>query len=150
LAVTGALAALWVAGLGLSIFSQIGLLLAVGLLAKNAILVVDFANRRRAGGEALVEAVTGAARTRFRPVLMTSIATLFGALPLALSTGPGAETRSVMGVTVLAGVAGATLITLFIVPGLYRLFGRVGGTPGAISRAVDEELRQGAAKGDTG
>jgi len=81
---------------------------------------------------------------------MTSIATLFGALPLALSTGPGAETRSVMGVTVLAGVAGATLITLFIVPGLYRLFGRVGGTPGAISRAVDEELRQGAAKGDTG
>jgi len=142
LVVTGALAALWATGGGLNIFSQVGLLLAVGLLAKNAILVVDFANRRRAEGMELAEATVAGAEARFRPVMMTSVATLLGAVPLALATGPGAESRSVIGVAVLAGVAGATLITLFIVPGLYRLVSSIVPPPGSRSAAVDEQLRE--------
>mgnify|MGYP006278174579 CR=1 FL=1 len=144
LVMTAALAALWATGGGLNIFSQIGLLLAVGLLAKNAILVVDFANRRRAEGLSLAEATAAGAEARFRPVVMTSIATLLGALPLALATGPGAESRGVIGVTVMAGVAGATLITLFVVPGLYRLISAVLSPPGARSARVDEELGRSA------
>jgi len=140
LAITGALAALWAGAFSLNVFSQIGLLLVVGLLAKNAILVVDFANRRRAEGVAIAEATLDAARSRFRPVVMTSIATLLGAVPLALATGPGAESRSVIGVSVLAGIVTATLITLFIVPGLYRLVAPLGSPPGTTSRAVDEQL----------
>ncbi len=142
LVVTGALAALWATGGGLNIFSQVGLLLAVGLLAKNAILVVDFANRRRAEGMELAEATVAGAEARFRPVMMTSVATLLGAVPLALATGPGAESRSVIGVAVLAGVAGATLITLFIVPGLYRLVSSIVPPPRSRSAAVDEQLRE--------
>ncbi|PJK31375.1 efflux RND transporter permease subunit [Minwuia thermotolerans] len=147
LALTAALAALWAGGFSLNIFSQIGLLLAIGLLAKNAILVVDFANRRRKDGDDLETATLDAARTRFRPVVMTSIATLFGALPLALATGPGAESRSVIGITVMAGVAGATLITLLIVPGLYRLIAPWSGAPGATSRRVDRELAESGGDG---
>ncbi|MFO7854555.1 MAG: efflux RND transporter permease subunit [Paracoccaceae bacterium] len=142
LVVTGALAALWATGGELNIFSQIGLLLAVGLLAKNAILVVDFANRRRAEGMDLAEATAAGAEARFRPVMMTSVATLLGAVPLALATGPGAEGRSLIGVAVIAGVTGATLITLFIVPGLYRLVSSIVPPPGARSAAVDEQLSE--------
>jgi multidrug efflux pump len=142
LAVTGGLAGLWAAGLGLNVFSQIGLLLAVGLMAKNAILVVDFANRRRAEGLELAEAARAGARARFRPVVMTSVATLFGAVPLALATGAGAESRTVIGVAVLAGVTGATLITLFLVPALYRLFGALSRPPGAASAEADRQLAE--------
>jgi len=142
LAVTSGLAALWATGSSLNIFSQIGLLLAIGLLAKNAILVVDFANRRREEGMERLKAVHDAARTRFRPVVMTSIATLFGALPLALATGPGAESRTVIGITVMAGVAGATVITLLVVPGLYALVSRWAGVPGATNAEVDRQLKQ--------
>ncbi len=140
LAIATGMAALWATGGSLNIFSQIGLLLAVGLLAKNAILVVDFAGRRRAEGMDPRAATEAAAEARFRPIVMTSVATLFGALPLALATGPGAESRSVIGVTVMAGVVGATLITLFVVPALYRLATRFTAAPGATSRAVDREL----------
>jgi multidrug efflux pump len=145
LAITSGLVALWAFGFSLNIFSQIGLLLAVGLLAKNAILVVDFAGRRRAEGMADRDATREAARSRFRPILMTSIATLFGALPLALAGGPGAESRSVIGVTVMAGVTGATLITLFVVPALYRLTAYLTAAPGTTSRDVDRQLEATAA-----
>jgi len=140
LAVTSALAAVWAAGLELTIFSQIGLLLAVGLLAKNAILLVDFANQKRAEGAEVTEAISKAAKVRFRPVVMTSIATLFGAIPLALASGPGAESRSVIGITIIAGVIGATFITFFIVPGLYALLGQLASAPGTNSKRVDEQL----------
>ncbi|WP_420564768.1 efflux RND transporter permease subunit [Thalassobaculum sp.] len=142
LAVSGGLAALLLAGMSFNTFSQIGLMLAVGLLAKNAILVVDFANQRRREGQALEPAIVEAARTRFRPVVMTSIATLFGAVPLALATGPGAEARTVIGVSVIAGVLGATFITLLIVPGLYRILARFGGVPGSTDRKIEEELEE--------
>jgi len=105
-------------------------------------LVVYFANRRREEGMERLKAVHDAARTRFRPVVMTSIATLFGALPLALATGPGAESRTVIGITVMAGVAGATVITLLVVPGLYALVSRWAGVPGATNAEVDRQLKQ--------
>ena len=140
LAITFGLLGIWAFGQSLNIFTQIGLLLTVGLLAKNAILVVDFANQRRAGGMDREEAALAAARSRFRPVVMTSIATLFGALPLALAVGPGAESRAAIGVTVMAGVAGATLITLLVTPGLYRIAACVTDPPGRTSREVDRQI----------
>jgi multidrug efflux pump len=140
LAASGGLAALVLGGQSFNIFSQIALLLLIGLLAKNAVLVVDFANQRRQEGRELKEAVVEAARTRFRPVLMTSISTFFGGLPLLLATGAGSEARSVIGLVIMTGVLVATLITLLIVPGLYTLLARFTGIPGHRSRKVDEAL----------
>ena len=139
LALTAGLAALWVTGQSFNVFSQIGLLLVVGLLAKNGILVIDFANQRRAAGIERREAIVEAARARFRPVLMTSIATFSGAVPLALAVGPGSESRMVIGTVVMAGIVGATLITLLLVPGLYAVAARLGGVPGAPTRRLEAE-----------
>jgi multidrug efflux pump len=143
LALAGGLGALLVTGQSFNIFSQIALLLLTGLLAKNAILIVDFANQRRAeAGVGLREAVMDAAGTRFRPILMTSIATFFGGVPLALSTGPGAESRAVIGIVVLAGIVFATLVTLFVVPTLYVALGRFTARPGAVDNRLAQERRQ--------
>jgi multidrug efflux pump len=139
LALTTGLAALWATGQSFNVFSQIGLLLVVGLLAKNGILVIDFANQRRAAGVERRDAIVEAARARFRPVLMTSIATFTGALPLALAVGPGSESRMVIGTVVMAGIVGATAITLLLVPGLYAVAARVGGVPGAPTRRLEAE-----------
>ncbi len=119
LAVFGGLTALWLAGETLNIFSQIGLILAIGLMAKNAILLVELANQYRDRGQDLRESLENAARTRFRPILMTSFATLFGALPLALAVGPGSEVRATLGLVILGGVISATLMALLLVPPLY-------------------------------
>ncbi|NBC48846.1 MAG: MMPL family transporter, partial [Gammaproteobacteria bacterium] len=124
LALFGALLALLIAGGSINIYSQIGFILVVGIMAKNAILLVEFINQLRDRGEALRPAVEGAARVRFRPILMTSIATLFGALPLALAFGPGAETRRIIGLTILGGVIAATVLTLFLVPALYLVLAK--------------------------
>ena len=139
LALTAGLAVLWATGQSFNVFSQIGLLLVLGLLGKNGILIIDFANQRRAAGIASRDATVEAARARFRPILMTSISTFMGALPLALSTGPGSESRLVIGLVVLAGIVGATLLALFVVPGLYALAARIGGEPGAAGHRLAEE-----------
>lgn len=150
LSIVGGLAIMLAAGLTLNVFSQIALLLLVGLLAKNAVLLVDFANRRRRAGVELVAATAEAARLRFRPIVMTSISTVFGAVPLALATGPGAEARTTMGLVIIAGVIGATLITLFIVPGLYALLACIGAEPGRTERQVEEQLAAGGGEGREG
>jgi multidrug efflux pump len=124
LALFGALVALALGGGSINIYSQIGFILAIGIMAKNAIILVEFINQLRDRGEDFRAAVEKAARVRFRPILMTSIATLFGALPLALAFGPGAETRRIIGLTILGGVIAATLLTLFLVPVLYLLLAR--------------------------
>ncbi|WPL18347.1 Efflux pump membrane transporter BepE [Thiorhodovibrio winogradskyi] len=124
LALLGALMALWLGGGSINLYAQIGFILAIGLMAKNAILLVEFVNQLRDRGEALEQALTQAARVRFRPILMTSIATLFGALPLALAVGPGAESRRIIGLTIVGGILAATVLTLFLVPVLYRLIAR--------------------------
>ncbi len=142
LAVTGGLLTLFLFGYSFNTFSQIALLLVVGLLAKNAILIVDFANQRRRQGADVREAVVAAARTRFRPIMMTSIATGFGAVPLALASGPGAESRSVMGAVIIGGTVVATLITLFIAPALYRLLAPFTPPPGSVARRLRRQQRQ--------
>jgi multidrug efflux pump subunit AcrB len=121
LAALGALFAIWVSRLWgadgtLNLFSQIGIILLVGLVTKNAILLVDFANQERARGTELVSALLAAGRTRFRPILMTSVTSILGALPLALASSAGAESRQAIGVAVVGGLLFSTLFTLVMIP----------------------------------
>ena len=137
LAVTGALIGLWVSGGTLNLFSQIGIVMLVGLAAKNGILIVDFANKLRDEGRAVRDAIVEAAGVRLRPILMTSIATVSGALPLVLAGGPGSASRSAIGVVVIFGVAFSTILSLFVVPSFYALLAPYTGSPEALSREID-------------
>ncbi|MEE3170109.1 MAG: efflux RND transporter permease subunit, partial [Pseudomonadota bacterium] len=124
LAVTGALLALWWAGISLNIYSQIGIIMLLGLMAKNGILIVEFANQLRDRGYEVRDAILEGACLRFRPVLMTTISTIFGAVPLVIATGAGAESRAAIGMVILGGLIFATTLTLFIIPVLYNLLAR--------------------------
>ncbi|MDG5798943.1 efflux RND transporter permease subunit [Marinilabiliaceae bacterium ANBcel2] len=119
LALVGALISLWYFEQTLNIFSQIGIIMLVGLVAKNAILMIEFANQRKAAGLALGDAIREAAAARFRPVLMTSASTILGVLPMALAWGAGAESRVSMGIAVVGGLLFASFLTLFIIPVIY-------------------------------
>ena len=119
LAVTGALFFMWLFGVTMNIYSQIGIIMLIGLVAKNGILIVEFANQRQENGLDKLEAIQGAAVQRLRPILMTSISTILGLLPLALATGEGANGRIAMGVAVIGGLLISTLLTLFVVPAMY-------------------------------
>ena len=119
LAVTGALFFMWLFGVTMNIYSQIGIIMLIGLVAKNGILIVEFANQRQENGFDKLEAIQGAAVQRLRPILMTSISTMLGLLPLALATGEGANGRIAMGVAVIGGLLISTLLTLFVVPAMY-------------------------------
>jgi multidrug efflux pump len=119
LALIGALFVMLITGQTLNIFSQIGLIMLIGMVAKNGILIVEFANQRQQAGLGVIEAVREAAVSRFRPILMTSLTTILGIMPLALATGAGAESRISMGVTVVGGMFFATFLTLFVVPSIY-------------------------------
>ena len=119
LAVTGALFFMWLFGVTMNIYSQIGIIMLIGLVAKNGILIVEFANQRQEIGLDKLEAIQGAAVQRLRPILMTSISTMLGLLPLALATGEGANGRIAMGVAVIGGLLISTLLTLFVVPAMY-------------------------------
>ncbi len=119
LAIFGALATLWLFDFTLNIFSQIGIIMLIGLVTKNGILIVEFANQRKAQGMDVEEAIFGAAVARFRPILMTSMSTILGILPIALALGAGAESRVPMGAAVIGGLTFATILTLFIIPAIY-------------------------------
>jgi multidrug efflux pump len=119
LAVAGAVLTLWTFKQTLNIFSEIGIIMLIGLVTKNGILVVEFANQRKAHGLAPIDAVQEAAVARLRPILMTSIATILGALPIALALGAGAESRVSMGIAIIGGLTFSTLLTLFIIPAMY-------------------------------
>jgi multidrug efflux pump len=147
LSFTGALVALVATNTTLNLFSKIGLVMLVGLITKNSILIVEFANRLRENGTPLVEAVMRAAQTRFRPILMTALSTMVGILPIALGRGAGGDSRAPLGIAVLGGMLFSTLLTFFIVPATYivierlreRVSGRVRGsrpeatTPAAVA-----------------
>jgi multidrug efflux pump len=137
LAVAGALFGLWAYGSTLNIYSQIGIVMLVGLAAKNGILIVEFANQLRDEGKEFRSALVEACIVRLRPILMTSIATMLGALPLILEGGPGSASRQTLGVVVFAGVAFSTLLTLFIIPVFYALLARGSKPAGAIGREMD-------------
>lgn len=119
LALIGAMVSLWYFGQTMNIFSQIGIIMLVGLVSKNGILIVEFANQRKAEGIPMREAIEGAAVARFRPILMTSLSTVLGILPMAVATGAGAESRVAMGIAVVGGMVCATFLTLFVIPAIY-------------------------------
>ncbi len=122
LAIAGALVTLFALGEALNIYSQVGMVMLIGLMAKNGILIVEFANQLRAGGSAVREAVVEASAVRLRPILMTVLSTVFGAVPLVFSGGAGAESRFSIGVVIIGGFLIASLLTLFLTPVLYDLF----------------------------
>jgi multidrug efflux pump len=119
LALTGALLAMLIFGQSMNVFSQIGLIMLIGLVTKNGILIVEFANQRKAAGYAKLDAVAGAAEARFRPVIMTSLSTILGILPLAIASGAGSESRVSLGVAVIGGMLFGSFLTLFVIPAIY-------------------------------
>jgi multidrug efflux pump len=119
LALTGALIFMWYFDITMNIFSQIGLIMLIGLVSKNGILIVEFANQRKSAGMSKIEAIKYAAAARFRPILMTSLATILGISPLALGFGEGAQSRVAMGIAVVGGMIFASFLTLFVVPAIY-------------------------------
>ena len=125
LALTGALLAIFATGNNINLYSEIGIILLIGLVTKNGILMVDYANRLRAGGEELVGAAVKAAKIRFRPILMTSLAMIMGGLPLALASGPGSQSRQPLGWAVVGGLVFSTLFTLLVTPVFYILITRL-------------------------
>ncbi|MDP3085516.1 MAG: efflux RND transporter permease subunit [Rubrivivax sp.] len=139
LSMVGALAALKISGGTLNVFSQIGLITLVGLITKHGILIVDFANKLRQQGKTVLEAVTEAASLRLRPILMTTGAMVLGALPLALATGAGAESRQQIGWVIVGGMSVGTLLTIFVVPTIYSLFARRS-VPGEITTPALAEV----------
>lgn len=139
LSITGALAGLYLTGNSLNVYTQIGLIMLIGLAAKNGILIVEFVNQLRDEGLEFSKALRRAAQIRLRPIVMTGITTIAGAIPLILSSGAGSETRVAIGVVILFGVAAATIFTLFIVPVAYDLLARNTGSPGDVRRALEEQ-----------
>ena len=146
LAVIGALVGLWMYGMSINVFSQIAAIMLVGLAAKNGILIVEFANQLRDRGVEYREAVIEAAAIRLRPVLMTSFCTAFGALPLLLASGAGAESRQPIGVVVFYGVVISVFLTLLVVPAVYSLVARNTRSPQTIAKMLDK-LRRNAGQG---
>jgi multidrug efflux pump len=140
LAVAGGVIGMAIAGQTLNLYSQVGMVMLVGLAAKNGILIVEFANQLRDQGVAFVDAVRQAAARRLRPILMTSIATVAGAVPLMIASGAGAGARRAIGVVIVFGVSLATIITLFLIPILYVLLARRTSSPEAVSRELEVAL----------
>jgi multidrug efflux pump len=138
LAIVGALLGLWIFGASINIYSQIGTIMLIGLAAKNGILIVEFANQLRDRGTEFHEAVIQSARTRLRPVLMTSMCTAFGAIPLLLATGAGALSRQSIGAVVFFGVSCAVLLTLLVVPAVYGLVARNTHSPEYVAQLIDK------------
>jgi multidrug efflux pump len=137
LGVAGALLGLWVGGSTLNLFSQIGIVMLVGLAAKNGILIVEFANQLRDEGRDVREAILESCAVRLRPILMTSVATIVGAIPLVVAGGPGSASRSTIGIVVIAGVAFSTLLSLFVVPAFYRVIAPYTRSPEALKRRLE-------------
>jgi multidrug efflux pump len=124
LAVAGALLSLWYFNQTLNLFSQIGQIMLIGLVTKNGILIVEFANQRKEAGLSVREAVQSAAVSRFRPILMTSLSTILGILPIALGLGAGAESRMSMGIAVVGGMIFSGALTLYVIPAIYTYFSK--------------------------
>ncbi len=142
LAIAGALLGLYLTGGTLNLYTQIGLIMLVGLAAKNGILIVEFVNQLREEGMAFKEALVEASVIRLRPIIMTGITTAMGSVPLMISFGAGAETRQAIGLVIFSGVIAATFCTLFIVPAAYQILARGTKERGWVRSRLDEELRK--------
>jgi multidrug efflux pump len=133
LATFGALLGLYLSGDSLNIYSEIGIIILIGISTKNGILIVEFANQLRDQGQEFTDALLNACEIRLRPVLMTALSTMMGAIPLIIATGAGSESRITLGIVIFSGVLVATLMTLFVVPVFYSLLARGTGSPGAVA-----------------
>ena len=142
LAVLGALIGLWITGGSLNLFSQIGIVMLVGLAAKNGILIVEFANQLRDAGREVRAAIVEASSVRLRPILMTSVATVVGAIPLVLAGGPGSASRATIGIVVIFGVSFSTFLSLFVVPAFYALLAPYTRSPDAVAHQLEALDRQ--------
>jgi len=142
LAIAGGMLGLYVTGGSFNLYSQIGLIMLIGLAAKNGILIVEFVNQMRDRGVAFHQALLDASSARLRPILMTSLTAIAGAIPLVISSGAGSETRFVIGVVIISGVLVATFLTLFIVPVAYSLLARHTGSPGDVARNLEQSQKE--------
>jgi multidrug efflux pump len=140
LAVSGALLSLWLTGNSLNVYSQIGIILLIGLMAKNGILIVEFANQLRGEGRSIRASVLEASALRLRPIVMTVVATILGAVPLVIATGAGAESRAAIGIVIVGGLGIASLLTLFVTPVLYDLLARYTLPINAVERELERQL----------
>ncbi len=140
LAIAGGLFGLWITGSSINIYSQIGLVMLGGLAAKDGILIVEFTNQLRDQGSSLMDALLTACDVRLRPIIMTTMTTAAGCVPLILGSGPGSETRAVIGIVVFAGVLAAAAFTLLVIPVAYRLIAGRAGSTLATSQQLDREL----------
>lgn len=143
LAIAGGLFGIWVTGNTLNLYTQIGLIMLIGLAAKNGILIVEFANQLRNENKSTYDAIIEATGLRLRPIIMTSITTAAGALPLIISFGAGAETRTALGVTLFSGVAAATVFTLFVVPVAYSLLAPFSKPSNAVALQLQRDIDEG-------
>jgi multidrug efflux pump len=143
LALAGGLLGLYVTGKTMNIYSQIGVVMLIGIAAKNGVLIVEFINQLRDQGVEFGRAIVEGARIRFRPVVMTTVSTLMGSIPLMLARGPGSESRATLGIIMFWGVAVAALFTLFVVPVFYNLFARSTGTPEAVAKELEAQSARG-------
>ena len=128
---------MWATGGTLNLFSQIGIVMLIGLAAKNGILIVEFANQLRDEGRDIKQAIAEASAVRLRPILMTSVATIMGAVPLVIFGGPGSASRATIGVVVVFGVSFSTLLSLFVVPAFYARLARYTHSPEALAHELE-------------
>ncbi|HEY4148998.1 MAG TPA: efflux RND transporter permease subunit, partial [Chitinophagaceae bacterium] len=136
MAVTGALLSLWITHQSINIFSEIGIIMLIGLITKNGILIVEFANQRKEEGMNVKEAVLAAATSRFRPILMTTLAMIFGTLPIALSLGTSSGSRTSLGIVVVGGLLFAGVLTLYVIPSVYSFLSRPHRAKAAEAKAI--------------
>lgn len=141
-AIVGAMWGLFLTGQTLNVYTQIGLIMLVGLAAKNGILIVEFANQLRDQGLEFTDALLQSCQQRLRPIMMTAISTMVGAVPLIMATGAGAESRIPLGVVIFSGVLLSTFLTLFVVPTFYSLFARGTKSPEYTARELDTQLKE--------
>lgn len=138
--VFGGFLGLYLTGQGLNIYSQIGMIMLIGMVTKNGILIVEFANQLRDKGEAIEQAIINASARRLRPILMTAFTTLIGAIPLIMSSGAGSESRIAVGTVVFFGMAFATFVTLLVIPAMYRLISGATHSPGYVEAQLNDAI----------
>ena len=142
LAILGGMLGLLVVGSSLNVYSQIALIILIGLSAKNGILIVEFANQLRKEGKNIENSIIESASIRFRPILMTSLSTIFGVLPLIIGSGPGAASRLTVGITIFGGMIFSTFFTLYVIPSMYSILAKNTKRIDAIEIELNRQLKK--------